>query len=61
MTAQTNHLPEINPLEILFTEMLPQSTLYKITQSAYKKNADIFLPNDKADRIFFVKKDGLRL
>ncbi len=58
MTVLQNNIPQINPLEAIFTELIPQSS---ISTKNYKKNENIYLSEDSADRIFFLKKGRVKV
>lgn len=58
MTVLQNIIPQINPLEAIFTELIPQSNK---SNKTFKKNENIYLPNDSADRIFFLKKGRVKV
>lgn len=61
MTLLQNNIPQINPLEAIFTELIPSSNQDNTTTKSFKKNENIYLPNESADRIFFLKKGRVKV
>jgi len=61
MTVLQNNIPQINPLETLFMELIPQNNPNNTSSRTYKKNESIYLPEDSADRIFFLKKGRVKV
>ncbi|MFK7808492.1 MAG: Crp/Fnr family transcriptional regulator [Saprospiraceae bacterium] len=61
MTLLQNKIQQINPLETIFTEVIPQSRLNSTTTKSFKKNDKIYQPNETADRIYFVKKGRVKV
>jgi CRP/FNR family transcriptional regulator, cyclic AMP receptor protein len=61
MTLLQNDIPQINALETLFTELIPQQNMGNTTTRSFKKNESIFSAADQADRIYYIKTGRVKI
>ena len=61
MTLLQNNIQQINPLEAIFTELIPQSNPANTVSKLFKKNENIYLSSDSADRIYFIKTGRVKV
>jgi CRP/FNR family transcriptional regulator, cyclic AMP receptor protein len=61
MTLLQNDIPQINALETLFTDLIPQQNMGNTTTRSFKKNESIFSAADQADRIYYIKTGRVKI
>jgi CRP/FNR family transcriptional regulator, cyclic AMP receptor protein len=61
MTLLQNDIPQINPLEAIFTTIIPQQNRSNTSSRTFKKNEHIYRADDQADRIYYIKTGRVKM